>query len=106
MIKLVIIAHKKPGMDTDEFRSYWRKVHGPITRNLPGLRKYVQNYALPSADGSAPPCDGFAELWFDDLQSLEKSFASPEGQTAAEDAANFSDVEQTKTFFVEEVNLV
>ena len=105
MIKLVIIGHKKRGMDADEFREYWRETHGPITSKIPGLQKYVLNFAITPPDGTPPPCDGFAELWFDDVQALEKAFASPEGQAAAADAENFSDSERTETFIVEQVDI-
>lgn len=105
MIKLVITGHRKPGMDGDEFRKYWRETHGPITRKLPRLRKYVLNFAITPPDGTPPPCDGFAELWFDDAQALEQAFASPEGQAAVADAENFADSKRTETFVVEQVDI-
>lgn len=105
MIKLVIIGHKKPGMNSDEFRNYWCETHGPITSKMPGLQKYVLNFSVIPPDGTMPPCDGFAELWFDDFQALQQAFASPEGQAAAADAENFADSERTETFVVEQVDI-
>ncbi|MFT5502023.1 MAG: hypothetical protein ACI88G_002164 [Woeseiaceae bacterium] len=37
MIKLVCVVHKRAGMNTDDFRRYWREIHGPIAARIPGL---------------------------------------------------------------------
>ncbi|MGW8370047.1 MAG: EthD family reductase [Gammaproteobacteria bacterium] len=103
MVKLVFLLHRRPGMEPEEFSRYWRDVHGPIGARMPGVRKYVQNHARATLDASPLPCDGFAELWFDDMASLERSLASPEGQAALTDSEKFLDVERIQTFVVEEV---
>ena len=93
-------------MILDDFRRYWRDEHSEIGAALPGLRKYVQNHVTSTIDGSLPPCDGFAELWFDDLESLNRALTSPEGQAAMVDSENFLDVERIQTFVVEEVTII
>jgi uncharacterized protein (TIGR02118 family) len=98
--KLVVFLNKRPELSRDEFRRYWRDVHGPFGARMPGVRKYVQNHAL--ADGA--PFDGFAEMWFDDAASMHAALASPESATAGADAPNF--VEKTQLMFVEEVVMV
>ena len=72
MVKIVFLVHKRADLDREEFRRYWRETHGPIAAKLPGLRKYVQNHALPGPDGFDPEYDGLTELWFDDLESFER----------------------------------
>jgi uncharacterized protein (TIGR02118 family) len=106
MVKLVFLLHRRPGMDLDEFTRYWRDVHGPIGAAMPGVRKYVQNHADATLDGSPLPCDGFAEIWFDDMESLQRALASPEAQAALVDSENFLDVERIQTFVVEEARVV
>jgi len=47
-----------------------------------------------SADGTPPPFDGLAELWFDDEASLEKAMATPEVGAAIADNRDFLDEER------------
>ena len=105
-VKIVFLFHRRPGMSFNEFSRYWRDQHGPIGAALPGLRKYVQNHAGATLDGSPLPCDGFAELWFDDMRSLERALASPEAQAALADSEKFLDVKRIQTFIVEEVAVI
>lgn len=106
MVKLVFLLHRKPGMTAEEFHRYWRDVHGPIGAAMPGVRRYVQNHASSALDGSPAPCDGFAEIWFDDTASMTQALTSPEGLAAQADAANFMDVSRVPTFVVEETAIV
>ena len=106
MVKLVFTLQRRPGMNFDEFSRYWRDVHAPIGGALPGLRKYVQNHAGATLDGSPLPYDGYSELWFDDMESLQRALTSSEGRAAMADSANFLDVERIQTFIVEEVTVV
>jgi uncharacterized protein (TIGR02118 family) len=106
LIKLVFFLHRRPGMEFDEFSRYWREVHGPIGAEMPGVRKYVQNHAGTTLDGSPLPCDGIAEMWFDDMEALQRALVSPAGQAALVDSENFLDVERIQTFVVEEMSVV
>ena len=106
MTKVIYVVHKRPDMDRDEFRRYWRDVHGPLAAKMPGLRKYVQNYPLPYAAYGDPPCDGIAELWFDSAEALRVAFASPEGAATMADVPNFLDADRIGEMVVEEVSVV
>ena len=106
MIKAVFLVHKRPDMNDEEFRRYWRETHGSLGARIPGLRKYVQNYANPEPDGTRPPDDGFAEIWFDSRESLDQGLASPEGKATLDDAANFIDVSRMQSFTVQEIPIV
>ena len=100
MTKIVVFLNKRPDMSRDEFRRYWREVHGPLGAKMPGVRKYMQNHAI--ADGA--PFDGFAEMRFDNTASMQAALASPESAAAGVDAPNF--IEKTQLTFVEEVEMV
>ena len=102
MVKMVFLVHRKAGMDEQDFRRYWRETHGPKAARIPGLRKYVQNHSIASVEGGTPPYDGFSEMWFDSPESLE----TPEAQAAVADTANFTDVDRTQGFIVEEVDVL
>ncbi|MBI5288410.1 MAG: EthD family reductase [Chloroflexi bacterium] len=100
MTKVLVVLQKKADMPRDEFRRYWREVHGPIGARMPGVRKYVQNHVL--ADGA--PFDGVAEMWFDSPETMRGAFTSEAAQEAARDAANF--LGGTQVIVVEEVEMV
>ena len=106
MIKMVFLVHKRSDMDSEEFSRYWRETHAPIGAKLPGLRKYIQNHSIAASDGTSAPYDGFAELWFDDVASLEQAMASPEGQAVVADTENFLDVARMHAFGVDEVAII
>jgi len=106
MLKKVFLVHKRPDMDAAEFRRYWRASHGPIAAKIPGLRKYIQNDSIGDSDGEPPAYDGFAELWFDSAEAFDQGLASPEGQAALADAANFMDLDRMQSFGVDEVTIV
>lgn len=90
-------------MDLDEFSRYWREVHGPIGRGIPGLRRLVQSHPVPHPPDMAPPdFDGMAELWFDDTAALQAARRSPEWRASNVDEANFIDETRTAVFITEE----
>jgi uncharacterized protein (TIGR02118 family) len=89
MVKAIFIVGKLPGLTLDRFLGHWHDHHGPLTARVPGLRRYVQNHAVPEAyAGRGMTHDGWSELWFDDLASLQAAVASPEWQAARESGAS------------------
>jgi uncharacterized protein (TIGR02118 family) len=90
-------------MTLEEFSRYWREVHGPIGRRIPGLRRLVQSHPVPLPADMAPSgFDGMAELWFDDMAALEAARRSPEWRASTADEANFIDASRTALFLTEE----
>ena len=88
MVKAIFIAAKLPGLTLVEFFAHWQHHHGPLGARVPGLRRYVQNHAVPQAYASGTHThDGWSEMWFDDLAALQAAVASPEWQALAEDGA-------------------
>ena len=105
MIKLVYCITRRHGMALEEFSRYWREVHGPIGRRIPGLRRLVQSHPTRQpADLSPPPFDGMAELWFDDLAALEAARRSPEWRASSADEAHFIDGTRTALFLTGSVS--
>ena len=93
-VKNVEFVHKKPGIDVAAFQTYWRQTHGPIAARIATIRRYVQSHARRSAyeGGRAPACDGFAITWWDDVDGMRASAASPEYARTRADEPNFLDV--------------
>ena len=103
MIKLVYCITRRPGMSLEAFSRYWRDVHGPIGRRIPGLRRLVQSHPVPQpGDLPAPAFDGMAELWFDDIAALEAARQSPEWLASSADEVHFIDGTRTALFLTEE----
>jgi uncharacterized protein (TIGR02118 family) len=107
MVKAIFVLYRKPGTSGEEFRRYWRETHAPIAEKIPGLRRYVQNHALPDPESGAEPAyAGFAELRFDSPEALQQGITSPEGEAALTDLENFTDTEKNTSVVVEEVEVV
>jgi uncharacterized protein (TIGR02118 family) len=102
MLKMMFLAYRRADMDAQEFRRYWRDIHGPIASKIPGLRKYVQNHSTVAPDGIIPPYDGVAEMWFEDAASFE----TPEFEATIADTANFLDPDRSRSFSVDELEIV
>jgi uncharacterized protein (TIGR02118 family) len=88
MVKAIFIASKLPGLTLDEFFDRWLHHHGALAARVPGVRRYVQNHALPEAyAGRRQTHDGWSELWFDDLAALHEAARTGEWQAVREDGA-------------------
>ncbi len=88
MMKMVLLLTRKPELSPEQFVSYWRTKHAPMVRKVPHLRRYVISLRTKSIAGEPMP-DGVAELWFDDMGSLEAAMASSEWMAARQDGNNF-----------------
>ncbi len=85
MVKAVVMVARRPGLTVQEFQEQWAGEQGARVAKIPGLRRYVQNHACLEAYGQANrpmTHDGFSELWFDDLASLQAAYQSAEWQNA------------------------
>lgn len=87
MVKLVAL-YKTPA-DAAAFDSHYWNVHTPLVKKIPGLRK------LEVANVTGAPMGEtqyylVAEMYFDDQDSMQRSFASPEGKATARDLASFA----------------
>jgi uncharacterized protein (TIGR02118 family) len=103
MLKFMVVLYKRPEMSGEEFRRYLRDVHGPLAKNLPGLRRYVQNFVDADPKRNPPAWDAVIELYFDDWVSMEAAWASPEGAASDADLPAFADLSRTSWSVVEEV---
>lgn len=106
MIKVIYLIRRKPGMSVEDFHRYWREVHGAIAARIPGLRGYVQCHALTGEGSPGTDYDGAAEVWFDDMEALQRAAGTPEYAAAREDEARFIDLERTAIVFGEEVEII
>jgi uncharacterized protein (TIGR02118 family) len=102
MVKVIALLKRRSDLTHEQFLKYWRETHAPLALKLfPGLRKYVHNYCAPSPLGE-PAFDGVAEIWVDDVETLNAFTSSEEGKKVNEDEQRFIDHSQMVVLFVEE----
>ena len=78
MIKAITFIKRKKASTAGEFQDYWRRRHADVIRQLPGVRRYVQNHPLPgNYEHGEPPYDGIAELWADDTRAFQTMAGDP-----------------------------
>lgn len=93
MVKFFFILRRKPGVTAEEFRHYWKNIHGPIVAKLPGLVRYFQHHvsSMPRAEYAQDddPIDGIVETWWESLEALQHVQSTPELQAVIADEPNF-----------------
>jgi len=117
MIKLVYCLHRLSDLSFEEFSRYWRNEHAALVKRhakLLGVVRYVQshatapevNVALRDGRGLLEPYDGIAEIYFNDLESMEKAHMSTAAEAAqqelTEDEDKFLDRKRSCLFVTEE----
>ena len=111
MIKMIALLKKKEGVSSEEFSRKWFEEIGPLAAStMPGFRRYVQNHAvaMPGATGE-PRIDGVTEIWFDDVEALQKFFKvalSDEGEHLRTEEEKIFDAEKNFFFIAEEKVIV
>ncbi len=106
MLKFMVVLYKRSDLTQAEFRRHLEDVHGPLAKNLPGLRKYVQNYVCADPKRKAPGWNAIIELYFDDWATMEAAWASPQGAASDADLLAFADLSRTTWSIVEEITVL
>ncbi len=88
MIKLVAM-YGKPD-DPAHFDRYYREVHVPLAKKIPGLRRFTIHKVLGSPQEGEPPYYCLTEVHWNDLESARKALASPDGQASYNDVPNYA----------------
>jgi uncharacterized protein (TIGR02118 family) len=109
MIKVVGLLTRKEGTTHEQFVRHWFDVHGPLAHAVPGIRRYVQSHItgtrtrpdIPETDFEV---DGIAELWYDDLESLQRAAATAEMKALTDDGALF--IGRIKSYVIEERQII
>ena len=71
MVKLVSLMKRKQGLSREDFANWAVKEHSPLGLKFPGVRGYHISVLAP--DQPETEFDGVFELWFDDMDSLQKA---------------------------------
>ena len=109
MIKSIGLLTRKPELTHEQFVKHWLEIHAPLAHAVPGVRRYVQSHIMgersrPDIPTTDVAVDGIAELWFDDLEAMQRSNATPEAKALHADGALF--IGQIKSFVIEEKQII
>ncbi|MGD9803742.1 MAG: EthD domain-containing protein [Hyphomicrobiaceae bacterium] len=109
MIKSMSLLTRKPGMTVEAFRKVWIEEHAPMVRSVPEVRRYVLTFPLaeptrPDVPTPEVQCDAIAELWYDDMASLQKASASAAMKRVTDNGARY--LGTIKSFVLEEVGII
>lgn len=100
MITRLGTAPRARGLDYLAFQRHWQSAHADVARDLPGLRRYVQNHAI-LRDGrpilSYPGFDACSELDFEGIAAMDRAFSSAHYRSSvAEDERELIDRERLR----------
>jgi uncharacterized protein (TIGR02118 family) len=96
--KCVWMIKFRTELDPEEVREAWRTTHAALALKIPGIRRYVQNHWVGDPMGSERTYDGTVDCWFDDRESFERAWQSPEWQALLEDDRRLFDRDVTPAF--------
>jgi len=85
----LLVMYKTP-TDAAAFDKYYFATHAPLAKKIPGLRKYEVSTGTVASPAGASGVHLVAILEFDDMAALQSGAASPKGQAAVNDLANFA----------------
>jgi uncharacterized protein (TIGR02118 family) len=85
----LVVQYKAP-KDAAAFDKHYFEKHVPLAKKIPGLRKYEVNKGPIMTPQGPSGLHLIAVLHFDSVDAIQKAFASPEGQAAGADVANFA----------------
>ena len=94
MIKRLTMWHAREGVSRDEALRHWSHEHAELVRQVPGLRRYVQDHCIDSPEGGAIPYAGLGEVWFDDFEAAASATSTAEWAAVITDAMTFMDLER------------
>lgn len=105
MIKSISLLTRKDKLTHEEFVDHWVNVHAPLAHAIPGLRRYVLSHVhaertRPDIESLPGAVDGIAELWYDDVEAMNRANASAAAKALHADGALF--IGKIKMFTTEE----
>lgn len=87
MVKLIAL-YKTPD-NKEEFDKHYTEVHTLLVKKMPGLHK-LEVAKITGAPIGEPKHYLIAEMYFDSMDALNASMASPEGKASARDLMGFA----------------
>jgi hypothetical protein len=116
MIKMMILAPRRPGMSHTEFRDYVTGVHGPLVKSVPevaaDIRAYHYNFPLPmdADEGFGHPLgreyDIVTQAWFDSVEAQKANMRHARYLSIIRpDEGRFADEANARFHYTREIEL-
>jgi len=84
MFTIAVVVRKRPEVSQKEFRRIWRDVYGPMYRQMPQVKSYVQYHlADRRKDDAEDPIDGIAVMSFESEADMKAAWATEVYKKAA-----------------------
>ncbi len=83
----VLYGHPK---DVDTFEDYYHNKHLPLAATMKGVERLELTKVMGTPDGSKPAFYRMADIYFSDMDQLQRTMSSPEGEATAADLSNFA----------------
>ena len=106
MLKFMVVIYRRTDLTFAQFRAHLENVHAPLVKNLPGVRRYLQNYVGPDPKRKPPGWDAIVEVYFDSREAMEAAWATPQGAASDADLPLFADSNRTTWSVVEEITVL
>lgn len=111
-VKRMSTLRKRPDITMAEFQQEWFNAHSYLVKRIHGLLGYRQNLVIDrqksrladADDGMGLGIDGIVELWFEDVEAIERGFRSDRGKTTMMHAQEF--ISEISTFMVEATEVI
>lgn len=87
MVKMIAL-YRRPA-DLDQFLVHYERIHLPLVRRMPGLRRIEVNRLFNARSEDADPFL-MAQMYFDDRDAMFASIQSPEGRASGRDLEEFA----------------
>lgn len=105
MLKFMVVLYRREELTRAAFRRHLEQIHCPLAMDLPGLKRYKQNYVCEDPKRQ-PDWDAIVELYFDNWDTMEAAWASPQGAASDADLPLFADMTHTTWSVVDEVTVL
>jgi len=113
MLKVDILARRRPDQTHDQFLTHWRDVHAELFSSQPivkkTVRRYIQSRTVVDYPKGVVPADvdGIAQLWFDDMDGwLEYLNSDNYRDVIRLDEQKFVDASRVQIVFSEETTIM
>jgi uncharacterized protein (TIGR02118 family) len=85
----LVVLYKTP-TDKAAFDKHYAETHIPLAKKIPGVLSYTISDGIVATPAGPSGIHLVAILEFENLAAIAAGFASPEGQAAGADVANFA----------------
>ena len=106
MLKFMVVLYRRPGLTVEQFRQHLEEIHAPLAKRLPGLKRYRQNHVAEDPKRQHPGWDAIIELYFENRESMDAAWASPQGAASDTDLKLFAHLTRTTWSIVDEITLL